>query len=382
MSDILKQWKLRTHPFNPRLDAQGQAYKDDMGIEVGREFWQKPLNPQIDPRFINFYFDFYDWQHSSLIHQISTQKAFRKFPADTDLRDPKSLLIIIQGSDGTGRESLRNLILHKIKVESGGRGPVVVEVELDSFNHAENVKEIARNFYDVYGDSIYKDPTREQLKEVYDEEKDAPNPGAQTFYASMFKRLNTKVRAYRKDHRMVLLLKGVLTSGGDKYDTWRIVYNSTSSLFQYIIVMTTREDHANSINTLFRRDDKNVALIKARELELKDAREYLQARLAQERIAPVKDEERLLPFTEEALNELFKPGSAAEKTLEQESAVPFNIDMLKRTFLCALDYHLYQLEKKDVQQLQSQDLLIGPGTILEVRRIINSGEACPYPNSI
>jgi hypothetical protein len=380
MSDILKQWQLRAHPFSPRMDAKGQAYIDDTGAQVGRDFWQQPLNPQIDSRFIDFYFDFYDWKRSDLIQFISKQTAFQKFTAVTALRDPKSLLIIIQGSDGTGRESLRNLILHKVNEESGGSAPVVVETELDSFHHAENIKQIARTFYDAYDNSKYTQPTRAELKTIYDEEKDAPNPGAETFYASMFRRFNTKVRSVRKDHRMVLLLKGVLTSGGDSYDTWRVIYNSTSPLFQYIIVMTTREDQANSIHTLFRRDNKNVALIKARELELNEARNYLAARLDQERTAPVND--RLLPFTEAALSELFLPGSGAENKAGQSNSIPFNIEMLNRTFLCALDYHLCQLENKDIKQLNAQDLLIGPGTILEVRRRINSGEDCPAPKSI
>ena len=279
MSEILKQWQLRTHPFSPRMDAKGEVYKDDTGAEVDRSFWQQPLDPQIDSRFINFYFDFYDWQRSDLIQHISRQTAFQKFTAVNALRDPKSLLIIIQGSDGTGRESLRNLILHKINEESGGSAPVCVEVELDSFNHGENIKQIARTFYDAYGNSSYQKPTGAELKVIYEEEKDAPNPGAETFYANLFRRLNTKVRSVSKTPRMVLLLKGVLTSGGDSYDTWRVIYNSTSPLFQYIIVMTTREDQANTVHNLFRRDNKNVTLIKARELELNEARDYLQARL-------------------------------------------------------------------------------------------------------
>jgi len=377
MSEILKRWQLRTHPFSPRVDAQGKPYLDEMGVAVSRSFWQLPLNTQIDKRFIDFYFDFYDWQQSDLIQHISKQNLFQKFPALASLRDPKSLLIVIQGADGTGRESLRNLILHKIQEESGVP-PVIAEINLDSFNHADNIKEIALTFYHSYGNSTYKSPTRDELKLIYDEGKDSPNPGAETFYAGMFKRFNQEVRRVQKNHRMVLLLNGTFATGGDSYDTWRVIYNSTSSLFQYIIVMTTAEKEATSIRAVFRRDNKNVTVIKARELSLDDAKNYLQARLGQERIAPVND--RLLPFTEAALTELFLPGSAVAAAAGPAKA--FNIEMLNRTFLFALDYHLWQLEKKDPKQLKPEDLLIGPGTILEVRRRINAGEDFPAPNGI
>src|SRR5215213_3395399 len=102
MSEILKRWQLRAHPFNPRMDAQGQPYLDDAGAAVSRTFWQLPLNTQRDRRFIDFYFDFYDWKQSELIQHISKQTLFQRFPALATLREPKSLLIVIQGSDGTG----------------------------------------------------------------------------------------------------------------------------------------------------------------------------------------------------------------------------------------------------------------------------------------
>lgn len=377
MSEILKRWQLRAHPFNPPMDAKGQPYLDEQGAAVSRAFWQLPLNTQRDRRFIDFYFDFYDWNQSELIQHISKQTLFQKFPVLATLREPKSLLIVIQGSDGTGRESLRNLILHKIQEESGA-GPVVIEVELDSFNHADNIKEIAQTFYDGYATSSYQAPTRAELKDIYEEGKDSPNPGAETYYAGMFRRFNMKVRSVQKTSRIVLLLKGALATGGDSYDTWRVIYNSTSSLFQYIIVMTTDEEEANSAHEIFRRDNKNVTVIKARELWLDDARSYLQTRLDQERTAPVND--RLSPFTEEALTVLFSHGSAVANQVGQ--ARPFNIEMLNRTFLCAVDYHLWQLQKKDPTQLKAEELLIGPATILEVRRRINAGEECPAPNDI
>jgi hypothetical protein len=375
MREILKRWQLRAHPFNPATDADGEPYLDDEGGAVSRTFWQLPLNTARDRRFIDFYFDLYDWQKSTLIQNISKQTLFEKFPALSTLREPKSVLVVIQGSDGTGCESLRNLILHKIQEESRAL-PVVVEVNLDSFNHADNLKEIAQTFYDGYGNSIYRTPTRDELKEIYDEGKDSPNPGAETFYAGMFRRLNTKVRTVQKNARIVLLLKGALKTGGDSYDTWRVIYNSTSSLFQYIIVITTDEIEANSVHTVFRRDNKNVTLIKARELGLNDAKRYLLARLDQERTASVNDP--LAPFTEEALTVLFSPGSAAAN--QAGEARPFNIDMLNRTFLYSVDYHLSKLELKDPAKLKSDELLIGPDTILEVRRRINAGEECPTPN--
>jgi hypothetical protein len=179
---------------------------------------------------------------------------------------------------------------------------------------------------------------------------------------------------------MVLLLKGTLNTRGDLYDTWQIVYNSTSTLFQYLIVLTTREDYANTVHKIFSTANKNVTLIKARELRLDDARAYLQARLDHQRVGATAIQ--LWPFTEAALAELYAPGSVPVSSSGEPNGVPFNIDLLNRTFLSALDYQLWQLKDRDPTQLTRQDLLIGEDTIREVRSRINRGEECPAPDDI
>lgn len=379
MSDILKLWNLRTHPFSPQVDAQGKPFVDPSGAPPKREFWLNPLDPKIDGRFINFYFDFYDWQYSNLIHRISRQAIFEKFPSNSDLKEPKSLLIIIHGYDGMGRESLRNLILHKIRIESGAE-PILVEAELASIDHAETVKTIARNFWDAYEDANMKSPTRTDLKEIYEEEtKDPPPKGSDSPYQNLFGRMNRKIRKVAPQVPTVLLLQPRYKTGGDIYDTWQAIYNSTHPLFQYIIIVTANPNDAKTCNTQFTANGKNVALIVLRFLKQQDARDYLETRLEQERVGPPPVPSPLAPFTEEALKELFEPGAAVDK---KAYSPDFNIAELNRTFICALDYHLCWLQQQDITTLKPEHLLIGRETISEVRRIITSGGKCPTPKDI
>jgi hypothetical protein len=375
MKNILQLWNLRNHPFSPR------------------EFLLKPLDPKVEG-LINFYFDFYGWPANKLIHGVSQQSFLDRFPRDVDLKEPKSLLIIIHGFDGSGRESLRNLLLHKIRFDSG-KEPILVDLTLNSLNHTENVKMVARNFWDAYEDAGQANPRVARLKEIYEDETRAPPTGSQSFYQNLFTRMNSRVRK-SCPNPIVLVVDCEERSPGNTYDSWRVLYNSTSPLFQYVIIVTSDMDNAKDCNTIFLRDEKNVALIVSRQLELKDARQYLVARLAGERENAPKGLAPLEPFTEEALSELFLPGQAKQERIAEqrkaEAGKPqeergrqkvdpqsFRIFELNRLFIYAFDYHLSRLQKEDFANLQPHDVLIGAKTITEVCEMINKGEKCPVP---
>jgi hypothetical protein len=389
MSEVLNQWKLRTHPFRPSIDPEGKPFPEVKQL-VTKDFLLGTLDPKLDERFINFYYDFYGWSQDQLIYGISRgdKNLLKKFPKESDLKEPKSILIINQGLEGHGLKSLRNLILHKIRLEAGAE-PILVKLKLDGRNHPENVKAVARNFRDSYEDAGQTQPTTEQLEKIYDQETAGPATGAQSAYQNLFTRTNERVRKFCQNP-FVLLLECGVGSAGDSYDAWQVLYNSTSPLFQYIFVITTNLDNARTANAIFLRDEKNVAFIISRDLGLDDAREYLRAKLAGERAVPVQEVESLIPFTEKALEELFLPGQAA---IEQAGAPDpgqapaaakkieerrFKIFELNRTFVYAFDYLANLIE----QQQQPKNALIGPETISAVRDLINQGANRPIPKTV
>jgi hypothetical protein len=352
-------WSLRTHPFRPDADAQGQPFGPDILL--------KPLDPHADQRLIDFYYDLYDWRQSSLIQGLAKNVVFRRFPTEADLVDPKSLLILIAGEDNTGRESLRNLILHKIQAQTCSQ-PLVVEATLDSQNPAENVKTVARVFMNEY-DLQETQPPFEELQRIYLRETREQGAGADT-YSTLFQLWRPRVRKHCP--RPIVLL---LTSG-DRYDNWQAIYNATRHLFNYIVVLTKNVPNAETCNKLVKAENKNVVLIKARRLELQEARAYLEARLAQERLAQVAPPDPLLPFADEALKALYEPGPSAKPS----DIVRWDIGWLNKTFLRALDDHLTNLstlaqqQSQRVEDLPPPQLVIGASAVRAARESLNQGQ--------
>jgi hypothetical protein len=79
------------------------------------EVYEAPLDPRTDSAHIFYYVDVYDWTRSQFLCRISPENSFEVFP-HLDAR--AAMLVLIAGPNQTGRESLRNLILHKIEEET------------------------------------------------------------------------------------------------------------------------------------------------------------------------------------------------------------------------------------------------------------------------
>ena len=123
MPSILETiWKLRTDPFYPEIDSNGNP--------IPPEAVNKSLNPLVDDRVVPFYFDVYDWTASDLVRDLSKQHALCTFPTSRTLPG-SGLLMLISGSRETGLDSLANLLLHKIKLTADGKALLIVDVELE-----------------------------------------------------------------------------------------------------------------------------------------------------------------------------------------------------------------------------------------------------------
>jgi|SRR5262245_6768251 len=357
MDDILKSlWDLRTHPFFPKIDLGGDAFNRDILLN--------PLDPQVEKRALNYYYDLYDWRYSQLIRGLSTHIAFERFPTADDLAEPKSLLILITGRDNTGRESLRNLILHKIR-EQTGQAPLNVPVVLNGREPAPNAKTIANLFNLIYGNEE-KGSSIPQLQEQYDRLTKERGAGSDN-YSGLFQSMKYLV-SHCCNRPLILLL-----SGADHYDTWAAIYKSAGLLFDYIIVLTTNELYAITCNDILKAENRNISLIRTKPLVEDDARKYLQTRLAKERLGHMANLAPLAPFTEEALEELYKRGTAVQKENATEP-VALDIKRLNKILRRAVDLHLDSLRRKNnLHALAPQELLIGADEIREACEKVNQG---------
>src|SRR5262245_61591385 len=102
---VLAKLGLRTHPFWPDRDSAGKPMPEML--------WKKALDPRLDLRLQQYYFDVYEWKESKDLVGPLGNGDLTTFPRRDDLADHGPALILISSREGqTGRTSLANLVLH------------------------------------------------------------------------------------------------------------------------------------------------------------------------------------------------------------------------------------------------------------------------------
>jgi hypothetical protein len=350
---------LRTHPFSPTVDSTGTALNFDV--------FASSLDPQTDPRVLSYYFDVYDWARFGAGAKLkSLLDAAAAVPATSWLPISNGpLLILIVGADNTGRESLANLLVHVIGRQRPGTA--LFDVELADVANEGNVLTIAQYF--VYSYSLPAPaPTQAEIAQVFEAVSKNPVIGTDTAYHNLFQIWKARI-ALRTDPPLALVLRGKVNR-----DTWRVVYNSTSSLFPATIVLTHQEDYAEGCFRSLRREGRNVLLIKSQFLDRSLTTAYVEWRLAGEREKGAL-QNALSPFTAEALEALYERGTRAGDT----ASIAFPIGFVNRTLSRAMDDKLAELTSsggistKTSTQAQREQLLIGEQEIRSARNALNFG---------
>lgn len=332
-------WNLRTSPICPSVGPDGQPLNPALVNDT--------LDPRQDGRLVRYYFDHYDWSWSRFLLRLSKQEAFQHFDPPSDA----PLLVLICGSGHNGKRSLVNLILYKIQ-QHAGTPPLVVEVELGGRNQPDNVKACAKLFIYTYAQH-YSTPPRADLMAICTQEIQEKPTGDRSYYSTLFQMLRQEIKPHC--NRPIVLK----VTGGDHYDTWETLYNSTRSLFGYIIVSTSYERYVAACRNAL---PYRVAVIRVGSLDRNTTRAFLSQRLADERIpdALARQPATLEPFSEDALAELFREGAAA-------TGQPARLEMVnvKRILGHALEAHVRQLGAfvaqhglEALRQRPAQELLI------------------------
>lgn len=347
---------LRTHPFSPTSDGAG--------VPIGYDMFASPLNPRVDPRSLSYYFDVYDWQRFEVVAGLKPllEAAHRDLGGTDFLKiTANPLLLIISGFDNTGRESLLNLLMHLLGKQNAEIVPF--EVELADVAHEGNVLTVAQYFLFSYG-LAPPAPPQSELAQLFETMTKTPIVGTDTVYHNLFQIWKARISP-RSKAIFTLVLRGKVNR-----DSWRVIYNSTSSLFPITFVLTHQEDYAVACFNALRREGRNAVLIKSRFLDKANAYSYLQSRLDCEREAqsPLVG---LTPFTQEAMEALYEKGSRAAPG----TAVSFPVGLVTKTFRRALDDKLAQLASIPAASLHNGDeqLLIRGAEIRAARNVLNFG---------
>jgi hypothetical protein len=307
-------YQLRTHPFSPSVGADGLPLRDPFAL---------PLDPSAEPRHIAYYYDLYDWSGSDQVGPLDPVEIVRSFPPPEELVNFGPLMTILAGTEHSGRESLRNLLIHKIEKLSGP--PIVIDLLLEGADRGQIVKQAAELFMLEYPKHSGK-PTYERLQQAFQTMTKTKAAGQYSFYANLFQFWRGEIRI-ACNRPLVLNIAGVAD-----YNTWRVLYNSTRALFSYLFVLTG--DIASAKTCRETMQGGNVAVIVAPPMGEAEAIKYVHFRMSKERTINIASIE---PFTPAAISALYRRGPTAVED------VRWQVSFLNRTMRRALDDHLMML---------------------------------------
>ncbi len=357
-------WKLRTDPFYP-------ATAED-GSEIERAALETCLNPARDRKVLPLYFDSYNWDHSLLVRDLSADNAFDTFPTRATLVNDSRLMIIISGSRQTGRDSLANLLLHKIGEETGKR-LLLCELPLEGRDKSRNTAAVATAIMDAVefdhkpfeNWEVLRKRMRDKYEEVRSDQKDYKDPSYTNIF-SAFEKLLTP-------HGRELVIK--ITKGGD-HDSWARIHEFVGSCCYYIIVLTEEDAYAKTCYDAMLQNNMNVCWIRAVPLKEEAARKYVASRLKHARItgANAASAQDLFPFTADAIRALYEPGP----TLTRNTAVEHPVGWLRRTLNEAVKEHVQKIGKlypgadpATLAAIAAAEVHIGPEGVRRARQKLN-----------
>jgi hypothetical protein len=354
-NDVLSLvYQFRTHPFSPSLGADGQPLKDPFAL---------PLDPAAEPRHIGYYYDLYDWSGSSQVGPLDAARLVQSFPEPADLVNFGPLLTILAGADHSGRESLRNLLLHKIGQQLGP--PLMISLTLEGGDRSQIVKQVAELFLLEYPNH-FSAPTFDLLQKAFQTMTRTKSVGHQySYYANLFQYWRNQIQA-TCNRPLVLNIKGK-----PDYNTWQVLYNSTRELFPYFFVLTGDVAAAKTCRETMQ--GGNVAVIVAPLLSEMEALKYVRLRVSKER--PNEMPSSIEPFTPAAISALYQRGPTASQD------VRWQIAFINRTMRRALDDHLQMLlgilqarGALDRALLSPQEIEIDAGAVRRAREALNMGQ--------
>lgn len=352
-------WKLRRHPFDPRV-----ASPDD---RIDLDVYSFTLDPTKDLRVVEYYYDFYQW---NFIGPLAQPQGGSFFPDPQNLPDSGTdcLLALISGIGHTGRRSMAKLLIHKF-TEERDADPLVIEATLSRASGLENAKGVARQFNLKYGKTRSAD-VRKTLKDIYEEETAGEAAALTPYYPVLFANLKTVVEP--PDLPIVMVLKGP-----DQYSLWIDMYESLKDFCDLIVVTTVDPKQAQICKQTMDVRGKNAAWVHAPPLDKKKALDYLAERLSRERLtgAHLEADEKLAPFTNEAIDEIYRKGDEESRQAEE---LTWPIRFLNKRFRCAIDEHLSRLveieQKGELDQIVAHhrdELRIGKELVREIGKQIN-----------
>lgn len=353
---LTKTWGLRQHPFDSTIAPEEHKGATDL--------FEASLDPNKDIKALDFLHDIYDWGEASYLSNdiigqvLEGSSNFLANQNDLPSPDGSALFIIVAGTNLSGRRSLLNFIKYRFKKESpAGNDPLFLDLKLSSANGKENTKNVAKQIRYQYQrrDPDVKEDFRDIFADIEDETaKVAP------FYTSLFNNMK-----FVMDNQIPIV---AVLDGTENFNVWIEMYESLKKFCDLVLMVTRDEKVALRCKNTMVLKQLNVSLVIAPNLKEPSAINYLKERLARIRLVDHQPPNAIWPYTEQAVNALFKVSNINER-----STISWSIHFLNRSLRMALDVKINNLHNMgiDTTLLSSDQLLITESDIMAAREEIN-----------
>jgi hypothetical protein len=285
---LINDWKLQANPFP----------------HAGRS-----LAPQADPTQLGYYLDFYDWQTTDLLNGLAPNGSIDV----SGLKSSDTVTILISGATGSGRSSVKNLLLYELEQASlaaaGGAAdhkPIVLDVRVPLSTDQKQVA-LALSMLLISEAKRRSPAAAAQIQDTLRTWQDITGAGPPDV-ATLFATLQADVTTEFPGIDIIVVLDA--SSHSLTRDTARATNGMLKGFATYVIMSLTKPDDAR-----FMRDEltgkRPAAWVNAPKVVPAVVKDYVAKRNAAHRAPGYAGPDQIFPFTDAAIDYLFKATSGA-----------------------------------------------------------------------
>jgi len=278
---LLGEWRLQAHPF------------PHAGVS---------LSPRADPGQLAYYLDFYEWHSAGLLNGLGPGGSIDV----SALRSSETVTILISGAKGSGRSSVKNLLLYELEKasqnpDSGGAlrpAPIILDVKVPLSSDQKQAA-IMLSFL-LADEAERRNPAAgQQITKTFTRWSNFPDAAP----TMLFQLLQMDIQAAFPHTEVIVVLDA--SSHTLTRDTARATNAMLSGFAAYVIMSLTRPDDAR-----FMRDEltgkRRAAWVNAPKVDAAVVKAYVTDRIAAQRAPGFAAPDQIFPFSAGAIEKLFK----------------------------------------------------------------------------
>lgn len=316
-----QEFGLRTNPFTPTVVENDNPTRFEYG--------GGPLNPFAEENryHLRYYFDVYDWMDPHAVDGLNGDGRLRVFERGSG---QKPMIVLISGFQGTGRTSLKNLLLFEIATRSA-KEPIVTEIKISlTTDRAQDAQNLASTFVKNFTTPTNMGNVRNALQESIKNWRES-RLGSDPNMEFLFQSMRNDVEAAIPDRPIVFCFDA--TNHATSPDAWRQICKAVALLADFVILFVSDRNQANLSKTILAQSNYQAAWIDAPAVDHGKMGRFLAKRLREERIAAHQHAAaELAPFHPDALKVLFSATQGAGQPENVTLAISFALANLKRAF--------------------------------------------------